>query len=100
MTINATARRMLAIREIAYDHDFLHTARGMPCHDVRNAIDLAFREHTTSTLKDVELDRTAGNGRYVELTTTAVPVKAGSSELGVISIVDTTENVRVTERLG
>src|SRR5687767_142220 len=99
MTINATARRMLAIREIAYDHDFLHTARGMPYHDVRNAIDLAFREHTTSTLKDVELDQTAGNGRYVELTTTAMQVEAGAPELAMITIVDTTETVQMKKRL-
>src|SRR5688500_16511167 len=99
MTINATACRMLAIREIAYDHDFLHTAMGMPYHDVRNAIDLAFREHTTSTLKDVELDQTAGNGRYVELTTTAMQVQAGAPELAMITIVDTTETVQMKKRL-
>ena len=42
-----------------YDQDFLHTVRGMPYQDVRNAIDLTFREHTTTTLKDLELDQTA-----------------------------------------
>lgn len=98
MTINATARRMLAIREIAYDHDFLHTARGMPYHDVRNAIDLAFREHTTSTLKDVELE-TAGNGRYMDLTITAMQVEAGAPELAMITIVDTTDTVQMKKRL-
>lgn len=30
LTINATARRLLGVRDVAYDQDFLHTVRGMP----------------------------------------------------------------------
>ncbi len=100
VTINAAARRMLGIREIAYDHDFLHTARGMPYQDVRNAIDLSFREHTTNALKDVEFGRTTvGNGRYIDLTITTMPVETGAPELAMITIVDNTEAVQLKKRL-
>ena len=100
VTINAAARRMLGIREIAYDHDFLHTARGMPYQDVRNAIDLAFREHTTNTLKDVEFGQTSAvNGRYMDLTIMTMPVESGAPELAMITIVDNTEAVQMKKRL-
>src|SRR6185503_12604525 len=66
LAINATARRLLGVREMAYDQDFLHTVRGMPYEDVRTAIDLAFREHTTTTLRDLEFDHVAvSGGRYL-----------------------------------
>jgi two-component system CheB/CheR fusion protein len=100
VTINATARRVLGIREIAYDHDFLHTARGMPYQDVRNAIDLAFREHTTHALKDIEFGQsTVGNGRYMDLTIMTMPVETGAPELAMITIVDNTEAVQLKKRL-
>jgi len=70
----------LGIREIAYDHDFLHSAKGMPYQDVRNAIDLAFREHTTNTLKEIEFGQTTGvNGRYMDLTIITMPVELGGT---------------------
>jgi two-component system CheB/CheR fusion protein len=100
VTINAPARRMLGIREIAYDHDFLHTARGMPYQDVRNAIDLAFREHTTHTLKDLEFDQTTvGDGRYMDLTIMTMPVEVGTPQFAMITIVDNTEAVLLRKRL-
>jgi two-component system, chemotaxis family, CheB/CheR fusion protein len=100
VTINAAARRMLGIREIAYDHDFLHTARGMPYQDVRNAIDLAFREHSTNTLKDIEFGQTSVvNGRYMDLTIMTMPVDPGAPELAMITIVDNTEAVQMKKRL-
>jgi two-component system, chemotaxis family, CheB/CheR fusion protein len=100
VTINAAARRMLGIREIAYDHDFLHTARGMPYQEVRNAIDLAFREHTTNTLKEVEFGQTSAvNGRYMDVTIMTMPVEAGTSELAMITILDNTEAVQMKKRL-
>jgi two-component system, chemotaxis family, CheB/CheR fusion protein len=100
ITINASARRLLAIREVAYDHDFLHTAKGMPYHEVRNAIDLAFREHTTNTLKEVEFDQTTvGNGRYMDLTIMTMHVEPGAPELAMITILDNTEAVQMKKRL-
>ncbi|HKR15641.1 MAG TPA: CheR family methyltransferase [Pyrinomonadaceae bacterium] len=100
ITINASARRLLGIRDLAYDQDFLHTVRGMPYHDVRSAIDLAFREHTTTTIEDLELDQTAiGSGRYMDLTITTMPVEQGAADLAVITVIDTTEAVQVKKRL-
>lgn len=100
LTINAAARRLLGIRDLGYDQDFLHTVRGMPYRDVRNAIDLAFREHTTTTLKDLELDQTAlGGGRYMELTIMVMPVETGAPDLAAITASDATEAVQVKKRL-
>jgi PAS domain-containing protein len=47
LTINVAARRLLGIRDLAYAQDFLHTVRGMPYHEVRQAIDTCFRERST-----------------------------------------------------
>ena len=100
LTINGAARRLLGIRDLAYDQDFLHTVRGMPYQDVRTAIDTAFREHTTATLKDLELDQTAvGAGRYMDLTIMIMQVEPGARDLAVITAVDTTEAVQVKKRL-
>jgi two-component system CheB/CheR fusion protein len=100
LTINAAARRLLGVRDLAYDQDFLHTVRGMPYHDVRNAIDLTFREHTTSTLKDLELDHAAvGSGRYMDLTIMIMQTEPGAADLAVITAIDTTEAVQVKKRL-
>ena len=100
VTINASARRLLGIRDLAYDQDFLHTVRGMPYQDVRTAIDLAFRERATSTLEDLELDQsTVGSGRYLHFTIMAMPVEMGSPDFAVITVFDTTETVQVKRRL-
>lgn len=100
LTINASARRLLGIRDVAYDQDFLHTVRGMPYHDVRAAIDLAFREHTTSTLKDLEFNQNAmGSGRYLNFTIMVMPVEAGAPNIAVITVVDTTEAAQMKKRL-
>ena len=82
LTINAAARRLLGVRDIVYDQDFLHTLRGMPYQEVRRAIDTGFREHTTMTLQELELDQTSeGSGRYV------------------ITALDVTEQVQIKKRL-
>lgn len=98
--LNAAARRLLGIRDLAYDQDFLHTVKGMPYHDVRTAIDLAFREHTGSTLEDLEFNQTSvGSARYIDLTIMTMHVEAGAPELAMITAVDTTEEVQVKKRL-
>ena len=100
LTINAAARRLLGIRDLAYDQDFLHTVRGLPYQDVRSAIDLAFRERSTSTLEDLELDQsTMGTGRYVDFTIMVMPAETSAPELAIITIVDITETVQVKRRL-
>jgi len=98
--INAAARRLLGIRDLAYDQDFLHTVRGMPYHDVRAAIDLAFREHTATTLEGLELDQMAlGSGRYIDFTIVAMQVEPGGPDLAMITATDATEAVQVKRRL-
>ena len=100
LTINATGRRLLGVRDVAYDQDFLHTVRGLPYQDIRAAIDLAFREHSTTTLRDLELDQFAvGAGRYLDFTVMAMPVEGGAPELAFITVVDTTEGTQAKKRL-
>ncbi len=100
LTINATARRLLGIHEIAYDQDFLHTVRGLPYQEMRKGIDTAFREHSTQTLSEVELDPTVeGSGRYVSFTIVTVHAENGAPELAVITVLDVTEHVQSKKRL-
>ena len=100
LTINAAARRLLGVRDIAYDQDFLHTVRGLPYQDVRHAIDTAFREHSTTTLDEVELDPAIeGSGRYVSFTIMIMQVEQGAPELAALTAMDVTERVQLKRRL-
>src|SRR6185369_3351960 len=100
MTINAAARRLLGIRDIAYDQDFLHTVRGMPYHEVRKAIDTAFHERSTMNLAEIELDHAAeGTGRYINIIIMAMQAERSAPELAVISALDVTELVQMKKRL-
>jgi two-component system CheB/CheR fusion protein len=100
LIINASARRLLGVREIAYDQDFLHTVRGLPYQEVRRAIDTSFREHTTAVLSEIELDQTAeGSGRYINFTINVMNVEPGVPELAVITAQDTTDQVQLKKRL-
>jgi len=99
LTLNAAARRLLGIREIAYDQDFLHTVRGLPYQEMRTGIDTAFREHSTQTLNEVELDPTVeGSGRYVSFTIMIMHVENGAPELAVLTALDVTEQVQSKRR--
>jgi two-component system CheB/CheR fusion protein len=100
LTINATARRLLGVRDIAYDHDFLHTVRGMPYQEMRRAIDTCFREHAGMNLQEIELDQLSeGSGRYVSFTIMLMQVEQGAPELAVITALDVTETVQIKKRL-
>ena len=100
LTINSAARRLFGVRDIAYDQDFLHTVRGLPYHNVRKAIDNTFREHTTTTLPEIELDHMAeGTGRYATLTIVGMQVEQGAPELAVVSATDVTEEVQLKRKL-
>lgn len=100
VTINAAARRLLGVRDIAYDQDFLHTVRGMPYQEVRRAIDTAFRERSTITVPDLELDQQVGGaGRYINLTIMIMQVEQGAPELAVITAMDITEMAQMKRRL-
>jgi two-component system, chemotaxis family, CheB/CheR fusion protein len=99
LTINSAARRLLGIRDIAYDQDFLHTVRGLPYQEMRRAIDTCFREHTTTTLPELELDQSLeGSGRYVTFTIMIMQVEQGAPELAVITAHDVTDQVQLKKR--
>lgn len=94
VTTNAAARRLLAIRDIAYDQDFLHTVSGLPYRDVRSAIDNAFRERSTTNLLEIELDHSGdGTRRYVNFTVMVMHSEPGAPELAIISATDVTDLV-------
>ena len=100
VTINAAARRLLGVRDLAYDQDFLHTVRGVPYQEVRRAIDSAFHEHSTMNVSGLELDHpTEGSGRYVNLTIMIIPLENGAPELAVITAHETTDQVQLKKRL-
>lgn len=99
LTINAAARRLLGVRDLASDLDFLHTVRGMPYQEVRHGIDHCFREHTTTMLDAIELDQSSeGSGRYLSLTVMYMQVEPGGPELAAITAVDVTDQVQMKKR--
>ena len=100
LTINAAARRLLGVLDLAYDQDFLHTVRGVPYHEVRRAIDTAFHEHTTMNLSELELNHPSEtSGHYVNLTIMIMTLESGGPELAVITAHDITEQVHMKKRL-
>lgn len=100
LTINTAARRLLGVREIVPDLDFLHTVRGMPYQEVRHAIDNCFREHATTTLTEIQLDGLSeGSGRYVSFTFMAIQAEPAGPELAAITALDVTEQVQFKKRL-
>ena len=66
--INAAARRLLSIRGVAVDEDFLHLLQNVPYTEVRQAIDAAFRDgghaHTGEFTAE---DATTGEPRYLQI---------------------------------
>ncbi len=100
LTINAAARRLLGVHDSGYDQDFLHTVRGVPYQEVRRAIDTCFREHTTMTLQELELDQASdGSAKYVSFTIMAAQIEHGAPEVAVITVLDATEHVQIRKKL-
>ena len=100
LTVNAAARRILGIREVGQEQDFLHSVRGLPYTPVRAAIDSVFHERGTANLPELELMSVAGgDGRYVTLTIVPMQIEATAPDLAMISVVDATEQVQVRRRL-
>ena len=66
--INAAARRLLSIRGVAVDEDFLHLLQNVPYTEVRRAIDTAFRDgghaHTGEFTAE---DAASGEPRYLQI---------------------------------
>jgi two-component system, chemotaxis family, CheB/CheR fusion protein len=97
ITVNAVARRLLGVRDLAAEQDFLHTARGLPYTEVRQAIDAAFNEHSTATLSDLETDN--ATGRFLSLTIMPANFDDGGLQLAIITVSDVTEIVVTKRRL-
>jgi two-component system CheB/CheR fusion protein len=98
LTINATARRLLGIRETATDQDFLHTARGLPYNDLRDGIDRVFRERVVVNLSEVEIELTADT-RWLNLHIAPIHFEGSHLEFALVSVTDVTETVRARRRL-
>ena len=100
LTINSAARRLLGIRELTSDLDFLHTVRGMPYQEVRHAIDNSFRERTATMLDGLELDQSSeGSGRFVSFSVIPMQVEPGGGpELAAITALDVTDQVQTKKR--
>jgi two-component system CheB/CheR fusion protein len=95
LSINGFARRILGIRDIANDQDFLHAVRGLPYAQVRQAIDNVFRERATVTLDGVELESNlGGDGRFLNLSVMPMQAESGTPELAVVCVSDASELTR------
>jgi two-component system, chemotaxis family, CheB/CheR fusion protein len=100
LTANGTARRLLGLRDISIEQDFLHTVRGIPYTTVRSSIDSVFRERNPATLPELELDISAGgNGRFIGISIALMQMDAGAPDLAVLSITDVTEQVQIRRQL-
>ncbi|MFL5699064.1 MAG: CheR family methyltransferase [Ktedonobacteraceae bacterium] len=100
LTANGAARRLLGLREVAHEQDFLHAIRGIPYSDVRAAIDAVFRDRNMITLPEVELDiAVGGSGRFISLSISPMHLEASMPELASISIIDVTEQVQIRRQL-
>ena len=100
LTANGTARRLLGLRDIANEQDFLHAVRGIPYAQVRNAIDTVFRERNSITLPEVALDPlVSGNGRSVSLSIALMQLEVSAPDVAVMSVTDVTEQLQVRRQL-
>jgi two-component system CheB/CheR fusion protein len=100
LTVNESARRILGIRELGSEQDFLHAVRGLPYARVRDAIDTAFRERSTVTVQELELDPSiGGDGRYCTLSVAVMHIEPASQELAIVTVSDGTDLVQSRRRL-
>ncbi len=100
ITANGAGRRLFGMRDITNDQDFLHAARGIPYTEVRKAIDAVFRERTTVTLPEVELENeVGGTRRFVFLSIVLMQIEPGTPDVAAISVTDVTEQVQTQRQL-
>jgi len=100
LTTNASARRLLGLRDVTTEQDFLHTVRSIPYAPTRDAIDTAFRERSTVTLAEIELDASSsGNGRFLSFSIAPMQIEADAPDLAAISVSDVTEQVQIRHQL-
>ncbi len=100
LTANGAARRMLSLRDLINEQDFLHTVRGIPYTQVRYAIDSVFRERNIVTLSELELEvNLGGSGRFISLSIAPMQLETSAPDLVAISIVDATDQVQTRRQL-
>jgi two-component system, chemotaxis family, CheB/CheR fusion protein len=100
LSLNATARRLLGVRDAVTEQDFLHTVRSLPYGSVRDGIDRVFRDKTAQTLPDLELEAgAAGSSRFVTLHVAPVQTEGGNVESAVVSVIETTDLVEMRRRM-
>jgi chemotaxis methyl-accepting protein methylase/signal transduction histidine kinase len=98
ISVNPAARRLLGIHN-ATDQDFLHSARGLPYHEVRETIDRMFSEQVTVTLPEVDLGvGGAPERRHVGMHVVPFHIEGGPLEFGLVCMVDITELVLARRR--
>lgn len=100
ITMNTPARRLLGLRDVGAEQDFLHAVRGVPYTQVRAAIDGVFRDRNPVTLPEIFLDvALGGTGHYLCLTIASMQPDTNTPELAVISVTDVTEQVQNRQQL-
>jgi two-component system, chemotaxis family, CheB/CheR fusion protein len=99
LTINSAARRLLGIRDATTNADFLHSIRGLPYRQVREAVDAVIRDNSVASVPPLLLDpASGGEGRHVRMSFAALQTDAGPF-VGV-TVSDATELVDTQKRLG
>ena len=100
LTVNGTARRLFGLLDVTPEQDFLHSVHGIPYSTLRNAIDAVFREHSTVSLPEVELQvEIGGNGRFINVSIALMQIEEGSQEYAAISVTDVTEQVQTRRQI-
>ena len=100
LTTNSAARRLLGLRDMNNEQDFLHAVRGIPYTMIRTTIDAVFRERNAMTLPEVELEvASGGNGRFLNLSLALMQIEANAPDFAAISISDVTEQVQIRRQL-
>jgi len=98
VAINSMARRILGVREVGNDQDFLHTVRDLPYSDVRKAIDRVFRERVVVTLLELPLDLRTGQ-RWVTLSISPSYMEGTNLDNALITVLDATEIALTKQRI-
>lgn len=100
LTANSAARRLLGLRDMITDQDFLHAVHGIPYSVTRTAIDAVFRERNAVTLSEVELEVVSGgNGRFLSLSMALMQLEVNAPEFAAISVSDVTDQVQTRRQL-
>ncbi|MBO0793375.1 MAG: PAS domain-containing protein, partial [Ktedonobacteraceae bacterium] len=99
LMMNGAARRLLGLRQLEHDQDFLHSVPGLPYRETRTAIDTVFREREPVNLAEVEIESTTGENRYVSLALALTHVDTGRAEPITICVNDVTQQVQIRRQL-